>query len=316
MTDQIDPIEQKTHISVLKDEVLEYLNPQPHKVYVDATFGVGGHTRAILEKEPDCTVIALDWDLKAIEDFGYPLQQEFGKRLELIWGNFAQLTMLLKKIDLAHVDGILADFGTSQVQIFHHAGFSLYRDTPLDMRMSPAHQRLTAAELLRKVSYQSLCEILWDFGDEHKAKIIAQAIIDERKKKPITTTAQLTAIIESVLGGKKYHRIHPATKTFQALRIYINKELDNIHSFLIAALRLLNPGGRLVCISFHSLEDRMVKQFYRDQVHTGLLELVPPGLVIPTDRECQQNPSARSARLRAAQRCSDSHLTKRAKYIE
>jgi 16S rRNA (cytosine1402-N4)-methyltransferase len=301
-----DQIASQGHKSVLVAEVLSYLNLQPGKLYVDATFGAGGHTRAILEREPNCRVIAFDWDLKSIEQFGYPLQEQFKGRLEVVWGNFAQLTLLLKKMHVAKVDGILADFGTSQMQLFDRAGFSFYRDTPLDMRMSPAHQRLTAAELLRTVSYQKLCEILWDFGDEHRARLIAGAIIEERKKRAITTTAALTKIVESVTGEKKHHRIHPATKTFQALRIYVNKELENIQSFLIASVRALHPEGRLVCISFHSLEDRMVKQFFRDQEHTGALEIITPTIVVPQPAECEENQSARSARLRAAQRCATS----------
>jgi 16S rRNA (cytosine1402-N4)-methyltransferase len=302
---QVPPLS-PSHKSVMVPEVLHAISPAPGKLYVDATFGAGGHTRALLEHEPTCRVIAIDWDLTSIEAFGYPLQEEFKGRLQVIWGNFAQLTQLLKKAGAPSIDGILADFGTSQMQIFDRAGFSLYRDTPLDMRMSPAHQRVTAAELLRTASYQTLCEILWDFGDERRAKLIVTAIIQERKKRPITTTSQLTRIVESVLGGKTYHRIHPATKTFQALRVYINKELENIRSFLIAALRSLAPDGRMVCISFHSLEDRLVKHFFKDHEHTGQLEIVEPALVMPSARECEENPSARSARLRAAQRVATS----------
>jgi 16S rRNA (cytosine1402-N4)-methyltransferase len=288
------------HKSVLTAEMLEYLNPQPGKTYLDVTFGTGGHTRAILEKEPTCTVIAIDWDAQALETYGPPLQEEFGDRLRLVWGNFSLLYKIVKKEHIEKVDGIIADFGTSQVQILQRAGFSIYRDTPLDMRMSPSHQRITAAEIINTASEEKLCEIFWQLGEETRARPIVRLILQERIKNPITTTGQLVDIIERVLGGAAGRRVHPATKVFQALRIYVNKELDNIHAFLSSALKIVRPGGNLVCITFHSLEDRVVKQFFKEQelMHT-LSNLTPKGIVCST-QELHENASARSARLRAA----------------
>jgi len=302
------PSPNPTHKSVLVQEVLEYLNPQPGKVYLDVTFGAGGHTRAILEREPNCSVIAMDWDTRAIEMFGEPLKEEFGDRLTLLWGNFSLLYKILKKERIDSVDGILADFGTSQVQITQRAGFSVYRSTPLDMRMSPAHQKLTAEIVLNQSSELKLRELFWQLGEERYAKQIANAIIAFRQKKPIQTTDQLAAIIEKAVphNPRVRSRIHPATRVFQALRIYVNNELDNIHSFLPVALDLLNPHGRLVCISFHSLEDRIVKQFLKDKEAITKVQILTPKVVTASVEELKQNPSARSACLRAAEVLSSS----------
>jgi 16S rRNA (cytosine1402-N4)-methyltransferase len=290
-----------THKSVLVSEVLEYLDPKPGGVYLDVTFGVGGHTRAILEKEPTCTVIAVDWDSAALETYGEPMIEEFGSRLILLWGNFAHMYKLLKKAGVEKVDGILADFGTSQVQINSRPGFSVYRDTPLDMRMSPAHQKTTAHDIVQHASEQELCEIFWQYGGEGRARAIAHAIVLERQTHQITTTAQLAKIVERAAPEKMNRRVHAATKVFQALRIYVNKELDNITAFLAIALSLLNKNGRLVCISFHSLEDRLVKEFFKSQERMQRVGVLTPKGVVATDEEMQANASSRSARLRAAQ---------------
>lgn len=298
----------RLHKSVLVEEVLAYLDPKPDKVYLDVTFGTGGHTRALLEKEPECRVIAMDWDAKALETYGPQLQEEFDGRLRLVWGNFALLYKILKKESIKQVDGVLADFGTSQIHITERPGFSMYRDTPLDMRMSPPHQKITAEDVVGKSSEEKLRELLWQLGQEQHAKYIARAIVLERSKKRIKTTKQLADIIERAVpkrGGKRgeRRRIHPATKTFQALRIYINRELNNISAFLPMALNVLCTGGRLVCISFHSLEDRLVKQFFKEQEHKGELKILTPRVVVPTEQEVYDNPSSRSSKLRAAQKC-------------
>ncbi|MGE0206912.1 MAG: 16S rRNA (cytosine(1402)-N(4))-methyltransferase RsmH [Candidatus Babeliales bacterium] len=288
------------HIPVLVQEVLTYLDPKPGKVYVDATFGGGGHTKAILEKEPSCTVIAMDWDLVALEKNGDPLLEHYPDNLKLIWSNFSQIDMKLKKEGIGTVDGILADFGTSQYQLTEREGFSFATDTPLDMRMSPAHQKTTAAHVVNKATEQELLTIFKELGEEPKSRAIARLICAERKKKRIITTKQLVDLIEKVCGPKRGKKIHPATKIFQALRIYVNRELENIIAFLPAALRALKPEGRLVCISFHSLEDRLVKQFFRDKAQSGEgFESLTPKAVLPSDQEIAINPASRSARLRA-----------------
>ncbi len=222
--------------------------------------------------------------------------------LHIVWGNFAHLYRILKKEKIDTVDGILADFGTSQMQIMERPGFSFAKDTPLDMRMSPAYQKITAAEVINKASEEKLRELFWELGEERHAKRIVAAIVQARKKKKIKTTRELAKIIESVvprIHGRK--KIHPATKVFQALRIYINKELENIVSFLSIAINLINPGGRLVCISFHSLEDRIVKQFFKEKEQEGCISILTKKVVEPTDEEIAQNPSSRSSKLRAAQ---------------
>lgn len=290
------------HKPVLMNEVLEYLDIKPGKTYLDVTFGTGGHTRAILEKEPTCSVIAFDWDLDELERYGDPLKEEFGDRLTLIWGNFALLYKLLKKAGVTSVDGILADFGTSQIQIAERSGISFSRDTPLDMRLSPAHYQETAADIVNIMSEKDLRELFWELGEEQQARPIARAIIVAREKKKIETTGQLVEIIKKAVPFSGKSRIHPATKVFQALRMYVNKELENMQSFLVAAIRALKPQGRLVCISFHSLEDRHVKQFFKDQERLLALEIITPKVVKPTLEEVALNPSSRSACLRVAQK--------------
>lgn len=296
MEDTIKPY----HIPVLVQEVITYMAPKPNGVYVDATFGGGGHTRSLLMHEKTCKVIGLDWDLAALEQ-GAALQQEFPGRLELIWGNFAQIDKKLSKEGFGKVDGILADFGTSQFQLSERPGFSFYKDSPLDMRMSPAHQKITAADILNAAPEKELTSILKEFGEEPHARAIARLIIKERSIKHISTTKQLADLVERIAGSKGKKRLHPATKVFQALRIFVNKELDNIRSFLPAALRALKPEGRLVCISFHSLEDRLVKRFFQE-VSSGsrpVAHSVTPKGIRPTLEEVARNAAARSATLRA-----------------
>jgi 16S rRNA (cytosine1402-N4)-methyltransferase len=290
------------HKPVLVNEVLEHLDLRPAGVYLDVTFGSGGHTRAILTREPTCKVIAMDWDMEALERFGNPLVDEFGDRLRLVWGNFSLLYKILKKERIHEVDGILADFGTSQVQIVERAGFSVYRDTDLDMRMSPAHQQVTAAGVLATASEEKLRQLFWQLGEERYAKQIARAIVEERIKKRIETTMQLADLIAGVVPHNAGQRIHPATKVFQALRMYVNKELANIESLLAVSLRIVNVGGRIVCISFHSLEDRIVKRFFQDHETQGELSIVTPHAITASTTELMTNPSARSAKLRAAQK--------------
>lgn len=290
---------ESSHKSVLVEEVLQYLDPKPGGVYLDVTFGAGGHTRAILEREPNCKVIALDWDQVVLEKYGQPLLDAFPERLRLVWGNFALLYKILKEEKIEAVDGILADFGTSQIQIVDRPGFSVYRETALDMRMSPAHQKVTAEILLRDSTERKLHEIFRDFGHERNARKIAQAIVQERSRSRIKTTKDLVRIIEKIVPRSKDDKIHPATKVFQALRIYVNKELANIESFLPIAFKTIKPGGRLVCISFHSLEDGIVKDYFRQKALEGVAQNLTIKVVTATDEELHANRSSRSAKLRA-----------------
>lgn len=287
------------HKPVLVNEVLEYLNPQPYKTYLDVTFGSGGHTQAILDKEPTCKVIALDWDQKSLDTYGPPLEEKYGDRLHLLWGNFALIYKILKKEKIQKIDGVLADFGTSQMHLMERDGFSFVYDTPLDMRMSPAHQRLTAEQVVNDFSEQKLRELFWKLGEERYAKQIAYAIIQARAKKKIRTTVELANIIKKSVPFDKKQRIHPATRVFQAIRIYVNQELSNISALFPAVMNVLKPGGHFVCISFHSLEDRLVKVFFREQEQLGKVKILTPKAISGTTEEIKENPSARSARLRA-----------------
>lgn len=286
------------HKSVLVEEVISYLNPRPTKTYLDVTFGSGGHTRAILEAEPTCSVIAMDWDTTSLEKYGMPMLEEFGSRLRLVWGNFALLYRVVKREEIQNIDGIIADFGTSQMQIIERPGFSCNRDTALDMRMSPSHQQITAADIVATASEQELADIFFFYGEERYSRKLARYIVQERGKSPLTTTGQLADLIIKVLGGKRGHT-HPATRVFQALRIAVNKELDNITSFLSESVRVLSVDARLVCISFHSLEDRLVKQFFKEKEREGILEILTPKVVTASPQELAINQSARSACLRA-----------------
>jgi len=292
------------HKTVLKNEAIEHLRVRPHKVYVDVTFGGGGHTRAILNAEPTCSVIALDWDKQAVEINAPALEEEYAGRLQVVWGNFSNLYLILKKLHVTTVDGILADFGTSQFQISEKDGFSFLTDTPLDMRMSNAHSYVTAAELINELSERELSAIFFEYGGEVHARKIAKAIVSERETRKITTTKELADLVTKLFSKNEYRKtgfkIHPATKVFQALRIVVNKELEHIETFLKATTKLLNPEGRLVCISFHSLEDRIVKNFLKGNDND--LKLITKKPVTASDEELSNNPSARSAKLRSAEK--------------
>lgn len=286
------------HTSVLVEELIFYLAPQKGGLYVDATFGGGGHTRALLEAEPSCRVIAFDWDTHAL-DHGALLKEQYADRLELVWGNFAHIRALLKKRKIERVDGIFADFGTSQYQIATAPGFSFSVDAPLDMRMSPAHSMMTARTLVNEASEQELSDIFYLYGEERHARRIARAICSARKIRPLETTHDLVAVITSVVHFR-HHGIHPATRVFQALRIAVNHELDNIEGLLKTLPFLLRSGGRAVCISFHSLEDRLVKHFIRSRADEFVN--LTPKVVVAGARELEVNRSARSAKLRACER--------------
>lgn len=286
------------HIPVLLKEVLEFLQPDvQNPLYLDVTFGGGGHTKALLDAYPTLKIIAFDWDKEAIKQ-GQPLVEKYEGRLKLIWGSFGHLYKLLKNNGIGQVDGILADFGTSQNQIKEGDGFSIYNDTPLDMRMSNSHFKATAAHIINYGQPEELREIFWRYGEERHAKKIVEAIIEARQKKYINTTFELAHIVECVVKRTESSKIHPATKVFQALRIFVNHELDNIISFLPVALQTLKSGGKFACISFHSLEDRLVKQFFQDHVRNGTCELVFKGAKAPTESEIAVNRASRSAKLR------------------
>ena len=291
------------HRSVLLDEVLEYLSPVPGGVYVDGTLGMGGHSEAILSRcAPDGRVIAFEWDEEAIAISRKRLSR-FGERLTIVRRNFAEIVSGMQGLGIETVDGILIDIGLSSLQLDRGGrGFSFQRDEPLDMRMD-IRQDTTAASLLASCSEEQLADIFFYFGEEYQARPIAATIVRAREKQPVLTSKQLAGLVAAAVP-RRFHpkKIHVATKVFQALRIAVNTELENLARILDEAVVLLRPGGRFCVISFHSLEDRIVKRKFRENI---LLEVLTPRPVMPQAGEIEANPRSRSARMRVACRKGD-----------
>ncbi len=286
------------HTPVLMHEVLKYMNIKPGAHFLDVTFGGGGHSSALLDADATVQVTGLDWDKYSVKRAA-TLQENYGDRLQIINGNFAHLYALVKKYNLPSFDGILADFGTSQFQIYERDGFSFSYDTRLDMRMSQRHYTVTAEDIVNRASEEELATIFWQYGEERYGRRIARAIVYARNEQKIRTTGRLADIVKHAVGSMtKGSKIHPATRVFQALRIVVNKELDNITAFLPVAFEQLKPGGRLLCISFHSLEDRLVKQFVKKIEKEDKGVAVVDGIVTPSAEEIQTNNASRSAKLR------------------
>lgn len=307
------------HASVLLEEVIRGLQPRPGGVYIDATVGLGGHTEAILEASaPDGRVLAVDRDPRAIELTTGRLAR-FGSRLTLVEGDFSDLRTYAEASDHFPADGVVADLGVSSLQLDDPArGFSFMRSGPLDMRMGP-RVGSTAAEMLERFDVSSLAEILRDFGELRRSHHIAEQILRARDEGRLTSTAALAEVVERALGGRKTTPIHPATRAFQAIRIAVNRELEELERLLEALPALVRPGGRVAVISFHSLEDRLVKHAFEDPPPPVLPHKLPvePERVrgpwqaltskplIPSEHEQKRNPRSRSAKLRVAERRSD-----------
>jgi 16S rRNA (cytosine1402-N4)-methyltransferase len=304
------------HASVMVQEVMEFLKPGPHKQYLDGTLGGGGHTEQILlHSSPDGRVLGLDRDEEALAAARARLSA-YGSRLTIRQANFADAKNILAEMNWHQVDGALLDLGLSSPQIeAPERGFSFQLDARLDMRMD-RRQSLDAFEIVNRFSAAEIESILREYGEEPQARRIAQAIAGERKSEAIATTARLAAIVARV-KGKRRHRHHPATQTFQALRIAVNRELDSLRSFLESGYELLRPNGRMVIISFHSLEDRLVKTAVRKWSRNCLCPSYAPRCqcgwsqkvrvltkkpVVPSRTEVEANPRARSAKLRAVER--------------
>ncbi len=282
------------HIPVLLEESTDLLLGNGGKLYVDCTIGLGGHTRRILEKNPQAFVIGIDRDPYALEMAQENLK-DFEGRYSLYHANFSDLDEVLKMERLSQVDGFLFDLGVSMLQLRSPRGFSFQRDEPLDMRMNP-EDRLSAYQVVNTYSERDLERILKEYGEEPYAKRIAKAIVLARAKKSIETTLELVEIITSVLPYKG-GRIHPATRVFQAIRIEVNEELKSLEIALRKTLDFLRSSGRVVLISFHSLEDRIVKNFMKK--HLKPLTKKP---IKPTMEEMKKNPASRSAKLRAGEK--------------
>jgi len=290
------------HIPVLLNEVLEYLKPLRGKKFIDATYGRGGHSKALLEK--GSIVLAIDKDLEGYNECQRS-ENRFKDRLYCAHGGFADIFNFLRKQNTSAVDGIIFDLGLSSPQIEDPArGFSFLSDGPLDMRMNQS-QTLTAADLVNNLSDEELATIIYQYGDERFSRRIAKRIVEERTKEKITRTLQLVEIIRKAVPAKFTHqRIHFATRTFQALRIAVNDELNQLRKGLSGSIRFLKKGGKIAVISFHSKEDRIVKYFFRDQAQKGILKIITKKPIVSSDQEISQNPRSRSAKLRIAEKCS------------
>jgi 16S rRNA (cytosine1402-N4)-methyltransferase len=291
------------HIPVLVEEVMNLLRCEAHKTYVDATIGGGGHTLEILKRtSPDGIVIGIDWDEEAVAEAKGTLGP-FGDRIKILRENFVRLPDLLEALNISEVDGILLDLGLSSLQLEKkERGFSLKGEGPLDMRMDQRIDR-TAADLLKGLSFQELESTLREFGEERWAKRIAKAILREREEKPIGTTQELRQIVHRAIPGRFHSRkIDPATRTFQAFRIHVNEELENLRRVLETGWTFLKRGGRICVISFHSLEDRMVKETFRRLDRDGVMRRITKKPITPSEEEKQRNPRSRSAKLRCSER--------------
>ena len=303
------------HSSVLLNESLEVLKPQKGDLIVDATLGMGGHSDAILKINESVKVIGIDQDKNALRLADKRLEK-FGDRFSSMHANFSEIKSVLAELKIEKVDGVLADLGVSSLQ-FDDAqrGFSFRFDAPLDMRMNPDSETETAAELLKNLSEEEIANVIYQYGEERFSRRIARRIVERRKSgEPIETTSELANLVAKAIGRGKKDKIHPATKTFQALRIAVNRELEILEDFIKDAIDILKPEGRLAIITFHSLEDRIVKQTFQKlagkcfcpprlpQCVCGAekkIEILTKKPIVPEELETENNPRSRSAKLRA-----------------
>jgi 16S rRNA (cytosine1402-N4)-methyltransferase len=296
------------HVPVLLKEAIDFLAVQRGGTYLDATVGLGGHSFAIAKRlGAPGHLIGFDKDPAALAGAQKNLAPVAGEQVDqrpdsdwplitLLHGSFADLANDQRP---ATIDGILADLGVSSLQLGDPArGFSFQADGPLDMRMNPMSGR-TAEQVVNHIDERELADVIYEFGEERRSRRIARAIVRSR---PIQTTKQLVDVVSAAARSMKHERIHPATRTFQALRIFVNRELDDLKALLVTAPRVLKPGGRLVVISFHSLEDRIVKDAMREGAKQGLYRLLTKKPVTATEEEIDRNPRSRSAKMRAAER--------------
>ena len=305
--------EKTPHIPVLLNEVVESIAPKDGGVYVDGTFGAGGYTRAVLDAA-DCTVYAIDRDPDAIRE-GQKLVDVYKGRLHLLHGTFGEMAELVRGEGVDFVDGVMLDIGVSSMQIDRaERGFSFQKDGALDMRMS--QNGLSAADVLNTFGEREIADIIYKYGEERFSRRIAAAVVEQRKTAPFKTTLEFADLIRRTVPHKR-EDIDPATRSFQALRIYVNDELGQLESGLSAAHDLLKAGGRMAVVSFHSLEDRIVKTFMQEksgktanpsrympvvEKQAATLKTITKKPILPTESETKFNPRARSARLRVAEK--------------
>ncbi len=282
----------------MREEVLEALKIESSKVYVDATVGMGGHAEGILQRAEGCTLIGIDRDETAVEIAKERLKGYHN--IHLIRDNFSNMKSVVENLGYRKVDGILLDLGVSALHLKSEGrGFSFLKDEPLDMRMDQ-RQDLTAEEVVNKYPEKDLANIIWLYGEERFSRRIAKAIVNARSKRRIKSCRELAGIIEKKIGRRG--RIHPATRTFQALRIEVNKELEALQTVLVTGAELLDRGGRFCVLSYHSLEDRIVKNAFRKLAKDGMFNIITKKPLVPGRQEQKLNPSSRSAKLRVGER--------------
>ncbi len=305
------------HMPVLMNEALALLRCNPGAIFIDATLGLGGHALAILQSiEPGGIVIGIDRDQESLEMARRRLEP-YKDSVRLFHENFKNLPLVLNNLGFTEIDGVLVDLGVSSYQLLSpQRGFSFQSDDVLDMRMDRT-QRLTAADLVNGLAEEQLADIIYQYGEERLSRKIAAAIVAAREQKPVTRCSQLAEIVTRAMRVRGFPSTHPATRTFQALRIAVNQELDGLDEFFTEALSFLKPGGRIAAIAFHSLEDRIVKRAFRSLSGQCICErppelcqcprqvranLLTPRAVKPAAAELEANPRARSARLRALEK--------------
>lgn len=288
------------HVPVLRNEVVTWLKPRSGGLYVDGTLGLGGHSLALLEaSSPSGRLVGFEWDEDAAAQADERLAPH-GERVHIVRASYADLVRELANLGITAIDGLVADLGVSSLQLDRaERGFSFRADSALDMRMDQRNP-LTAAMLVARFSEEQLADIFYYYGEERQARRIARFLVQARQEAPVTTTVRLAAIVAEAVP-RKYHppKVHVATKVFQALRIAVNGELDNLTRLLATAPEVLRPGARMGIITFHSLEDRIVKQAFQQNPAFRILTRRP---VTPSAEECERNPRARSAKLRVAER--------------
>ncbi len=296
-------MEQPRHVPVLLEESLDLLKVRRGGVYVDATLGLAGHSAEIVRRlGPHGTLIAFDRDPEAMAFAQQRLsavKEELKATAPTVKYVSRPFSAIAEEIEPGTLDGLLADFGVSSLQLDEpHRGFSFRAEGPLDMRMDPRSE-LTAEQVVNQADEEDLANLIYEFGEERRSRRIARAIVRAR---PITTTAELAKVVSAAAPTMKGDKIHPATRTFQALRIRVNRELAEIQSLLKSAESLLKPGGRVALISFHSLEDRLVKDYLRDAARAGTIKVLTKKPIVADEEEARRNPRSRSAKLRGGER--------------
>jgi len=298
-------VEEKFHTPVMLREILDYLNLSPGKTIVDATIGTAGHARAILGRIlPGGRLIGIDRDEESLALCRARLK-EFGASCELVQGNFSDIDTILKDLNIKKIDGMVFDLGISSFQLEDpHRGFSFQNNGPLDMRLD-RNSYISAYDLVNNLNEDEISTLLWNFGQERWHNRIAHLLVQERERQPIATTLQLAEIVSKATPSRyrhRYFRIHPATRTFQAVRIAVNRELETLETALNKSIAVLNKRSRVCVISFHSLEDRVVKWNFRKAAAQDLIDIITPKPLTPGPLEVETNPSSRSSKLRVAQK--------------